>query len=470
MKQFRSTGALFALVMLVVGYAYFFEYQGKIKKDAADAQAKKIISFSLEDTNEFSVKTFAEEYLFKKAEGQKKWILEKPITDVGSFAAIQGFLSQFGQETYEDVVAEGPSTDYGIYGLDDKDPKARITEVTFKTPSQNILIQIGSATAIAGKKYLRINKENKVVLAGYFWESQFQKSLGELREKNFVPPDYSLDKIEIKNEDHMTFIQKDGKWVIEELGAKAPDHAAIDDIYYQVKNLRATQIFKEGKNPQDLTNLGLNEPEIQIKIYGKSASEDKPIEILFSKNMAGQVYAITSDRNVIFSLNAPAVGVFKKGLEDFRDKKKPLSFNLADVQEMDFRSSLTSFKLKKENQAWISTENTPGLEVDNAKVVDILSKLSAMRVKKYFDTEIPYQKSGMSELKLRTSKGDKVLELEWSGRPVEDVFVAKSNLEQKTFGISMQDISSLPFQAVLVEPKKADANQEAKPQTQKLTQ
>jgi hypothetical protein len=459
-KQFKSTGILFALVMIVVGYAYFIEYKGKLQKDAAETEAKKIIPFSLDDLTEFSVKTFAEEYLFKKVKTDKNfsWVLEKPVSDAVNLASVQGFLSQFGQELYDDVVAEGPTIEYNIYGLNSDDPKARITEITFKKDDQVLTIEIGSATAIGGKKYLRINKQDKVLLAGYFWEAQFQKSLSDLREKNFVPQDFVIEKIEIQNKDHMIFEQKNGKWILNELSTNDPDQSAIDDIYYQVKNLKATQIFKEGKNPTDISYLGLADPELKINIY----SGPKKLEMLFSKNMGGQIYATTSDRNVIFSVNLPAMNVFRKGIEDFRDKKKPLNFNLADVGQIDFRSSLTSFKLKKQDQTWVSQEKLQGMEVDNSKVVDILSKLSQMKVKRFFDQEVPYQKSGMTELELKNQKGDKILELQWSGRPVEDVFVTKSNLQEKTFGLSMQDISSLPFQSVLVEPKK--------PLTEKLTQ
>lgn len=454
-KQFKSTGALLVLVMLVVGYAYFFEYKGKIQKAAQDTQSKKIIPFSLEDTIEFSVKNFAEEYLFKKLEAQKTWVMEKPLFDVASFAAIQGFLSQFGQEIFDDIVAEGPGIDYSIYGLNDKDPKERISVVNFKTKDKSISIEIGSATAIAGKKYIRLNKEEKVRLAGYFWESQFQKSLSELREKSFIPSEISIEKIEIQYQDKMSFEQLDGKWTLKELLTKDPDQKTVDDIYYQIKNLRATQIFKEGKNPSDLANLSLTEPEIKIKVSGNVSGVPKSVDLIFSKNLAGQVYATSTDRNLIFSLNPPSVVAFRKTIEDFRDKKKPLSFSLAEVSEIEYKSSFVNFNLKKQNDTWISTENLKDMEVDSTKVVDLLNKVSLMKVDKYFDQEVTYQKSGMSELKLKSSNGQNILELEWSGRPVGDVFVAKSNLDTKTFGLSMQDISSLPFQSILKQKQNA---------------
>lgn len=44
---------------------------------------------------------------------------------------------------------------------------------------------------------------------------------------------------------------------------------------------------------------------------------------------------------------------------------------------------------------------------------------------------------------------------------MDDVFVAKSNLSEKTFGLSMQDVGSLPFQAVVVDPPKAEAKIDA---------
>ena len=455
-KQLKSTGLLILSVAAIAGYAYFFEYKGKIDKEAQEQEAKKIVSMSLQDISEFTITTPLNEYTLKKE--SNKWFIEKPFKDIASYGAVQGYLSQFGAETFQEVAAEGPGIDYSIYGLTEK-----VNSISFKKAdgSEVQTIEIGSAAGLSGKKYIRINKQEKVLIADYFWESQFQKGINELREKGFVPDDFSITKIEIKNikpdgVGHLTFALIDSKWVLGDLITKDPDQAGVDDIYYQVKNMRAAQIFKEGKSAQDLASLGLKDPEIKIIVSGTRNKEPSTLEILFSKNMTGQVYAATNERDVIFSMNPPAVNVFKKSAEDFRDKKKPLSFNIADVKQLDYRSDLASFKLQKEGDIWKSIEKIEGKEIDNAKVLDILSKLSTMKVKKYFDQEVDYQKSGMIELKLKASGGSDLLDLKWSPKPVDDVFVGKSNLTEKTFGLSMQDVGSLPLQAVVIDPPKLE--------------
>ncbi len=452
MKKFRSTGILFLLVVGVVSYAYFVEYRGKIQKTSQEATLKRIVPFSLDEISEFQIKTVVSEYLFKKVKdknGINRWFLEKPVKDIANYGAVQGFLSQFGQESYEDVVAEGSNIDFSIYGLDENP-----NSMSFVRPHEGIdqvlKIEVGSVKALGGKTYLRLSQQDKVLLGGFFWESQFQKNFDDLREKNFIDPNFSIHSISIKNRENLNFENEDGKWVLKELSTNDPDQVQIDDIYYQINNLKASQIFKEGKKELDIKNLGLSDPEIVIEVTDKTSNK---ITISFSKNMTGQIYAISSERDVIFSLNPPAVKPFQKVVDDFRDKKKPLSFDLAKVEELDYKSSFTSFKLKKTDNEWKSVEDLGKMEVDNEKVVDLLSKLSSMKVKKYFDSGVDYQKSGASELVLKSSSGDKVLELEWSARPVGDVFVGKSNLSNKNFGLSLDDISSLPFQAVLKEQK-----------------
>lgn len=459
MKQLRSTGILVVLVAIVAGYAYFGEYQGKIHKEAVKLESKKIIPFSLEDTYKFSVKTPTQDFTFKKEGSQ--WFMENPVRDNASFAAVQGYLSQFGQEVFEDVVAEGPDLNFSIYGLNNKDPSDKINQVSFtvrgKTTDETISIEVGSVTALEGKSYIRLNGQNRVLLAGFFWGQQFQKDMRDLRERNFVPPDFKVTKIEVDNnignKEKMTFEQKDGKWILDELKTMDPDQVAIDDIYYQVKNLKSLQVFREEKKPQDLARMGLNDPELKIHVYGqeKDSKDAKVIDLVFSKDLMGQSYGTSSDRKGIFSLNPLILKPFTKEVSDFRDKKKPLGFDLADVSQVEYRSDLSSFKLKKENNEWVATEKIEGKHVDNAKVVDILSKLSMMKVKKYFDQEISYQKSGTTELKLKNSKDEELLDLKWSPKPVDDVFVGHSNLSEKTFGLSMQDISSLPLHAVIAD-------------------
>lgn len=452
MKQFKSTGILVLVVAAVASYAYFGEYRSKIEKETQEAESKKIIPFSLEDITEFTVKSPAGEFVFVKYKAEKnvKWFIEKPVKDIADYGAIQGYLSQFGAEKFDDIAASGTGIDFEIFGLNDKS-----NSVTFKKGAESLVIHVGSATALAGKKYIRINSEEKILIADYFWESQFQKNLSEFREKALVPNDFKFSKFDIKNRtpsgiEQLAFVKQDGKWVLSNLLTQDPDQKILDDVYYQIQNIRAAQILKEGKSPSDLNNFGLSDPDVKVSLHG----EDRDLDISFSRNITGQVYAITSERDVIFSLNPPAVTPLRRAVDDYRDKKKPLSFNLSDVNEINFKSDLSSFNLTKSENTWKSKEKIDGKVVDNEKVVDILSKLSMMRVKKYFDQGVDSQKSGMIELKLKSAQGSEVLDLKWSPKPVDDVFVATSNLSEKTFGLSMQDVGSLPFQAVVVDPPK----------------
>jgi hypothetical protein len=102
---------------------------------------------------------------------------------------------------------------------------------------------------------------------------------------------------------------------------------------------------------------------------------------------------------------------------------------------------------------WSLVNAKPNQQVDGAKVSDLLNKLSNLKVKRFFDRDIDYQRSGTQSLILKDNQGHELLKLQWSPKPFKDVFVAKSQLSEKLFGLFTKDMDALPLHDIVKKKK-----------------
>jgi len=304
---------------------------------------------------------------------------------------------------------------------------------------------------MSGRRYLRINDEKKVILANYTWEFQLHKKMDDLREKTFLPPDADLKAIHIRNSKGMLdFENKDNHWALVNLKTHDQDNTLIDDLHNQVQNLRAAGIL-------DDKTKKITKPDIEMTLV---SGDKKELKVLMAYDTAPakdgknkRIFATVSNRDAVFEMAPQAIEIFNRSLDEFRDRRRPLNFELTKVNAIDFNSDLLNFRIKKDKTSWQLTDADTKKEVNLGKVNDLLNKLSSLKVKQFFDDGISYQKSGMETLVLKDDQGQALLQLEWSPKVVKNLFVAKTQLAEKPFGLDTKDIESLPLKDVITDKK-----------------
>lgn len=453
MKILRSTGFLFLIVLLVVGYAYFFEYKGNQKKQEKEEKEKVIFTEAVEEIQEFTIKNPDGEFVFKKID--KDWQMIKPVEDIASTSAVLGFLNQLAAEKYIEVVASGSDINEDIYGFLPKDGKDRPTELVLKYPQKTESIEVGTVAALSGRRYLRINHNPKIYLVNYTWEFSLRKDMNELREKLLIPASFDAKSISLKNPmGTLDFLAGDNnKWVLKNITTNDPDQTAIDDLRYQLLATRALKIEKEQKNNDSIKKYGLNKPVLEILLQDR---ENNEMKILVTRDKDKKIYAVTSQRNSIFELPANTIEIFSKEADDFRDRKRSLKFEPSQVNSIEYKSDFYDFNIQKkvslENKSepeWEGINLKSNQEVNVNKVQELLNKLVELKVGRFFERDIDYQRSGTQILVLKDNQGQELLKLSWSPKPYRDVFVTKSSLSENLFGLATKDIDALPLREII---------------------
>jgi hypothetical protein len=457
-KKVNSTAVLFCIVLLVVVYAYFYEYKGKIAKQEQEDKGKIILTTPLEQITEFTVVNPDGKFVFHKID--KTWQMTEPVKDLASYGAVQGFLSQFGAEKYVEVVAEGANLNESIYGFKaDKDAKDKPSELILKYPDKTVTVEVGTAAALNGRRYIRLNNEPKVYLASYTWEFLLRKDMYDMREKTLIASDFEPTTINIKNSfGTLNFeLGENKKWVLKNITTKDPEQTAIDDIRYQLMATRALKIDSDTQDPKILKETGLLNPSVEIWLTNK---DKKELKISLAKNGENQVFATSTARTPIFEMPPNTLEIFNKEANDFRDKKRPLKFEMSQVNQIEFIGDFSNFQIQKQakkeitsKDEWTLANGKPTEQVDTTKATDLLNKLSNLKVKRFFESDVDYQRSGTQSLILRDNQGNELLKLQWSPKPFKDVFVAKSQLSDKLFGLSTKDMDALPIRDIIKDKK-----------------
>lgn len=441
MKSRYSTGIFIAIVLTVVGYAYFIEYKGGIKKEEQKEAEKLVLNLDKTKIRAFSVKNSKGQYELDKSSGD--WQVKKPEENIADPSAIDSLLHQLTTEKFEDIVAEGDNLDLEIYGI-----TADSNKIEIQSENNKKTVYVGSETSVGNKKYIKIEDENRVLLVGTAWEYLLEKDYKELVNKDILLEKDNIQNIQITNKHGSFNIHfSDNKWNLVELKTDDGKQSDIDQIHNNLRALRAQKYFSG--EAKDRVALGLDKPTYKIQVTYK---DGKKVDIVFSSfNSNKDAYVASSDRRGIYLVNEYSAGFITKSMNDFRDKERPFKFNKDDVYELSYRSSLTRLHVKKEEDVWSSIEENESKKVDVNNLSDLLNRIMGLRTKTFFDREVVVSQSGMNELKLRSKDGQDLLVLSWPARPLGDLFVVSSSLEKYPVGVDIKDISSLPFQSILVE-------------------
>ncbi len=431
MKFLKTTGILWVLVGLVVGYAYFYEYKGKNEKETQELESKKIIKVDFSALSKIQFKSSKGEISLEKVDGV--WKVSSPYQDYADIGTIQNLYNALAAEKTEETIAEGEGIDKSLYGL--TEPQW----IELYENTKKVRVEIGTVNALSGKKYLVLNNENKVVLGSFTWDSILNKDLNEFRKKDLV--EYTESQVEsiqfsnLKTGKTLKIENKDGIWNLSEFKTNDLDRSVLESFVSSVFTLRAGQIDEASSSKKPLI------AKFVLKL--KDGAKLEEIRIFEAEGTLSRVEV--SGRPIAFKISSGMLAAFNKSLDDFRDRRQPLKFDRQKVDYIHYVSHSGQLSIKKQGDKWVSLDNKT---VDSAEVERLLNRLSQLKVKNFLGKDIPFQKSGVTQIKLKSGDLD-LLDLQWSPRVVKDVFVAKSSIFDEYVGLPVQDIESLPTQAIL---------------------
>jgi len=457
MKKFSSGFWLFVVTILVVSYAYFFEYKKRNEDEKAKSAESLIFKFKKDDLKSIKLVRKNEILQFVR-QPDSSWKIVSPIQDgvealpfgrwVDSLLEEKSEMS-FGEEIFQ----------WKMYGLDK--PQGSIE---LSTEDQTEIVEIGSP-AVANQIYLRVDHKDEITLGHNTWEQYVKKEPKDFRSKDILRSHgREIEKIVIKNSAHRLALEKqEGEWKIPGISYEL-DTRALKGFETQVLNMKAQEVVSESKTPKKLISYGLHTPEAELEIYYQN--ELKPVIIRMSekvtkngKSVSKDSYISNSELPYIFKSFSNFPKSYSKKLTYFRERAKPFQFSSGDVKTVVAHEGqwIATLEQVEEGQWRLikstadQEDQTTGETVNQIEVAGLIHTLESLRVKEFLGTKSSF--SSQKRYILKNSKGDVLLDLQVGEKTKSNGTKVKVAGTQGILSIEDSAASTMPTQK-LIEAKK----------------
>jgi len=430
LTRFAGTIIAALVLLLLLGYLYFFELR---KPSEEGSEGKVFPEIIKEQINEINLK-YPKYTVVCKKEGDN-WFVSK---DSKRFRADSGIVSDMldrvSQIKIEKVVSENPA-DLAGFGLDN--PRA---EVIAKTADKEYGVSIGGESPVGSGTYIRVNGEKRVLLVSRSSISKFlDRSANDLRDKQVL----SLDEDRIKK---LKFAWKDSSFEVERkdndwIGRGIPEYIEIDQtrvwaILRTFLNLRIDNF--EDDEPHDLSAYGLDKPSAGIELF----EDGESVGVFFgNKKEKGDYYIKLGSGEPVYSVSEFVFRQIPESVNDIR-VRRVVKVDTDKINGVEIKRGNTRISVLKEGNIW----KVDGKKADESKVSELISELGTLEVEKFVDDNpgdlAPY---GLDrpEIELTILEGDKKTTLLFGKKEDKEVY-AKLADKNPVYTIGEEILTKIP--------------------------
>ena len=446
--KFNKTYIFAAVTALVVLGVYVFDYkaeQSKIKSETAI-----ILN---QDMNQISYMQIVKpDIKIGLQKTEKGWSLLEPIQDVADNNNIEELIKTLSTEKQISIVkqSETPLTEIELreFGLD----KPAIIFNLKDNLGHTKKVSVGSVKNFEGNSYVRVDVDNKIIIASPVWIARAENQLIYYREKKLYRSSLAnINKMKIKSvRDEFSLKKVGDKWT-DTLHGYELDQNKVRDILKKVSETNISEYTFEGEPSAKLVKeKGLDKPQVSIRLQ----SEDSDWEVALNLHSDDKaVYALTERPTFLVKVDTEAWLSFGNlFLDDLRDRSTPLAFNLAEVKKIYFKENDKELKLIYSGGNWKPEGNTPASTVLNdASITKALNNAHGLKISEFIDDSAKQEKfEGQNMLILKSDTEKLVLQLNWgpsfkekkSGSEKE-YYYARTHLSNKIFALEKSLVDSL---------------------------
>ena len=153
----RTLLILFAIVLVLLAYVYFFEFKGKAARQEAKEKAAKLVDVSADDVQAATFKKEDATIAFKK-DDKGTWTLTQPLAANADENEVSNFIDSFVSLTPDRTVEEAP-TDLKAYEI----PKMEVT-LELKGGKPPVKLLVGMENPLDKSFFAKREDQAKVVL------------------------------------------------------------------------------------------------------------------------------------------------------------------------------------------------------------------------------------------------------------------------------------------------------------------
>lgn len=324
----RSTLAVAAVLLLLVGYIYFYEREPVVEERRAplfEVEAASIEHIEIQARD-------AEPVVVDKTAGS--WVVSAPL----SVDADQDEIARLAQNltTAEPERVLGDVTELSAEGFGLDEPAL---EVRFRLADGGERgLQFGRDTPTGTTRYARRSGENEILVVSSHLIHNFEKTLWDLRDKRIFqyPEDVTARRVEVERPDGKLLLEnQSGLWFVSAGPRARADRFAVEGLVSSFRRAEMMDIVSE--TSEGLNSLGLEPSRYALRIEW---TDDTllPLEIRVGRKATIDFYARAPARPQVFLLDAALVTELGKPAGDYRSARL-FDFTTSGVRRVRLRSA-----------------------------------------------------------------------------------------------------------------------------------
>lgn len=451
---------LFAIfTVLVILAVYIFDYKTEEKQD----KTKHALILNNDPDQISYVHIIKPDIKIALQKSETGWALLEPIQDSADNDNIEQLLKDLAKEMQITVVKESQTdlteTDLQEFGLD----KPSIV-FNFKYNSGHTKrISVGSVKNFEGNSYIRIDSENKIVIAGPKWFAQSENEIIYYREKKLYRHSLAkIIKIKVKSlRDNFELKQIDGKWLSSEQGFEL-DQNKIREILKKLSDTGVVQYVFEGEpSVALLKEKGLDKDTVDLEL----ATENSSWLVSLKVNTEDKaLYALTERPTFLVKIDIPAWETFGNlNLDQLRDRTSAFAFNLNEVHKIYYKHNDNELNIVSSADGWKSNSSAmpQASKVNNDQVKRTIQKINDLKISEFINSPSTKDKfEGKNMLILKSATEKLVLQLNWGPElkinkdgVEKEYYYARSHLSDSIFALEKKIVDSLEFDKIFSDNK-----------------
>ena len=363
----RTALIYLAVLLILAGYFYYFEVVRHKAKTEEKEAALRLLQVDKVRITSLRLDKDGSKPIWLRKNGQ--WQIVEPINSRADEFAVGSLLTLLESLKMEREV-ETEAQDLEPYGLDK--PRIHLSFLTDDTPHH---LRIGVKAVVGNNYYASGDQENRVVLLHANQQQGLDKSLFDLRSKEFFT--IKLDEI-----DRVEIERAEGKLALTKLENKgwqasaAPElrikSAKIEGLLSRLTWLRAKRFLENGRS--NSTQLGLDPSRIRISLSEKEKTET----LLLGKTKKGEgVYAKGGGLPGVAMVDEKLLEELPGSLSDLEDRAL-LAFELDQIKAVSLEVGGEAGRLERHGEKWKWAGDDSRENPENWRVNSLLWKIQEL--------------------------------------------------------------------------------------------
>ncbi|OFZ29034.1 MAG: hypothetical protein A2622_13150 [Bdellovibrionales bacterium RIFCSPHIGHO2_01_FULL_40_29] len=469
--KFKTT-AILAIITLGFGIGiYFFEYQKEINDTIEKEKATRIVDLEKDQINFIEIQKGQNKYVLQKSvEG---WSILEPVQDSADNDQVEQLLEKLTSEKYLTIAKEtndpsllklaefGLETPYVTFNLKNNLGKSR-------------RIFLGSQKNFEGHSFVRVESENRVLVASPVWHTQADQNLMTYREKRLYRSNLgAIEKVKIRSLRGEFELQKNnGKWMAPMYPMIILDQNKVREKLKQIAEATIRDYLTDGEPSRSLL-IEKKLAEAPIRIQFHTPQSDWSV-IINQHEQENAVYAMTDRPTNLLRLDNAKWEIFGNlDLDSLRDRASAFEFPMNEVSKIHFKDQGRDYQFVKENNIWTSVQPAPeNHEFSAVELVKLLSRIHDLEISDFLDLEFKNQStrvfSGKSMIILKSDSDNLILQINWGpdlklkkNGVEKDYYYARTSKASDIFAFEKSVISTVDLKQAFI-PKETPSNETTK--------